>query len=111
MITIDGSYGEGGGQILRTSLALSLGGRFTVNISPAKKLDRPDIVERGSVISRRARAAVSNPPSGIADRELKVVGRELNWDNDCLMVKEVDNSPGPGNILINGRLRYGMDKK
>ncbi len=33
MITIDGSYGEGGGQILRTSLALSLvtGKSFTIN--------------------------------------------------------------------------------
>ncbi|MDJ0819532.1 MAG: RNA 3'-terminal phosphate cyclase, partial [Desulfobacterales bacterium] len=33
MITIDGSYGEGGGQILRTALALSLvtGKPFSIN--------------------------------------------------------------------------------
>ena len=75
------------------------GGSFTVNISPAKKLNRLDITERGKVISQQACAAVSNLPASIADRELKVVGRELEWDEDCLEVKEIENSPGPGNIL------------
>ena len=75
------------------------GGKFTVNISPAKKLSRIDITDRGKIISQQACAAVSNLPTSIADRELKVVGRELEWDKDCLMVKEVNDSPGPGNIL------------
>lgn len=47
MITIDGSYGEGGGQILRTSLALSLvtGKSFQIkNIRAGRK--RPGLMRQ-----------------------------------------------------------------
>src|ERR687890_212046 len=126
MIVIDGSFGEGGGQIIRTSLALSLvlqavlpplmiaaepslltleggthnvhappfdfiqksflplvnrtgptvtvelqrygfyppgGGRFNVYVQPSAELARLDLLERGAILSERARALCVNLPA------------------------------------------------
>lgn len=58
MITIDGSYGEGGGQIIRTSLALSLvtGKAFRVERVRARR-DRPGL-QRQHLTAVRAAAEV-----------------------------------------------------
>ncbi|MCX5660683.1 MAG: RNA 3'-terminal phosphate cyclase [Planctomycetota bacterium] len=75
------------------------GGRFTVEIKPAKGLAGFELLERGAVVSRRARAAVANLPRQIAERELRVVERRLGWPRECLVVEEAQGSPGPGNIV------------
>ncbi len=74
------------------------GGRFKVTIDPAG-LSRFDLLERGNIIGRTARAVVANLPVKIANRELKVVREELEWGRELLKVVEVENSQGPGNIL------------
>ena len=74
------------------------GGRFKVTIDPAG-LSKFDLLERGNIIGRTARAAVANLPVKIANRELKVVREELNWGRELLKAVEVENSQGPGNIL------------
>lgn len=76
------------------------GGCFSANISPVEEFKKTELTERGRIIKMSAYAAVSNLPAGIALRELKVVKRELNLGDDCLHVKEVKGSPGPGNIII-----------
>lgn len=75
------------------------GGRFRVSIMPAG-LNRFDLLERGDIIRRNARASVANLPVKIAHRELKVVMEKLEWDRDRLEAVEVEKSQGPGNILI-----------
>ena len=75
------------------------GGRFRVSINPAS-LKRFDLCERGKIIQKTARACVANLPVSIANRELKVIGEKLEWDRDGLEAVEVENSQGPGNILI-----------
>ncbi len=75
------------------------GGRFSVSIDPKKTLSRIDLIERGEVFSQTACAAVSNLPIKIAHRELKVVGKKLEWERDSLKAVEVENAHGPGNIL------------
>lgn len=75
------------------------GGRFRVSIKPAD-LNRFDLLERGDIIQQNARASVANLPVKIANRELKVVNEMLGWDRDRLKAVEVENSQGPGNILI-----------
>ena len=88
MLTIDGSHGEGGGQIIRTSLALSLvtgkpfhvsrigpqllielgrygfyppgGGHFDVFIEPGTHRLQLDLTERGRILWIRARALIVN---------------------------------------------------
>jgi RNA 3'-terminal phosphate cyclase (ATP) len=74
------------------------GGRFKVSINPAG-LHRFDLLERGNIINKTARAFVANLPVNIANRELKVIREKLEWDRELLKAVEVENSQGPGNIL------------
>ena len=74
------------------------GGRFKVSINPAG-LHRFDLLERGNIINKTARAFVANLPVNIANRELEVIREKLEWDRELLKAVEVENSQGPGNIL------------
>ncbi len=75
------------------------GGKLRVSIEPSKRLSGLILVERGRVVSKKARAAVSNLSIQIARRELKTVGEKLGWGRDCLEAVEVENAHGPGNVL------------
>jgi len=75
------------------------GGRFRVSINPAG-LNRLDLLERGNIINQTVRASVANLPVSIANRELKVIREKLEWGGEQLEAVEVENSQGPGNILI-----------
>ncbi|MBT8367051.1 MAG: RNA 3'-terminal phosphate cyclase [Deltaproteobacteria bacterium] len=74
------------------------GGRFKVSINPAG-LNRINLLERGNINNKTARASVANLPVSIANRELKVVREKLEWNREVLKAVEVENSQGPGNIL------------
>jgi RNA 3'-terminal phosphate cyclase (ATP) len=75
------------------------GGRIVVEIEPGGELRGFDLLERGAARSHRARALVANLPRHIAERELRVVGRKLNWPEESLEAVEIENSRGPGNIV------------
>jgi RNA 3'-terminal phosphate cyclase (ATP) len=74
------------------------GGRFKVSINPTG-LNRINLLERGNIINKTARASVANLPVSIANRELNVIHEKLEWDRELLKTVEVKNSQGPGNIL------------
>jgi RNA 3'-terminal phosphate cyclase (ATP) len=74
------------------------GGKFTIAISPAK-INAIELLERGEIIHRSARAIVSNLSLKIAHRELKVVAESLNWPKELLHAEE-QKSNGPGNVLM-----------
>lgn len=76
------------------------GGRFTVTIEPCERLRGFELCERGELKRRRARAVVAGVPLHVAERELSVVERKLGWPADCLVTEEVNDSVGPGNILM-----------
>jgi len=76
------------------------GGLFSVNITPCEKLSVVDMVDRGEIIRRSARAMVSNLPREIAQRELKVVQTKLGGDPELLHVEEITSARGPGNIVM-----------
>jgi len=77
------------------------GGEFIVEITPAAAGLKPlELLERGELVSRRARAIVARLPRTIAERELAVVERQLGWAGDELAVEEVRDSAGPGNLLM-----------
>lgn len=56
-------------------------------------------MKRGPVKRQLACARVSNLPTQIAHRELKVVAKKLGWPRECLQVVNVENTHGPGNLL------------
>ena len=75
------------------------GGKMRVTISPASQLARLDLAERGTLIATRAVAVVANLPSHIAERELKVLKRDLHLEAEALRVEEV-KSHGMGNVVF-----------
>src|SRR5918997_6727497 len=75
------------------------GGRFNVYVEPAPALKRLDLVERGPVLSERARALVVNIPAHVGERELQVVSQQLGWTPDQLELETSRNALSPGNVL------------
>lgn len=78
------------------------GGEFTVSIEPAidGHLQPLDILERGPIVSRRARAVVARLPGQIARRQINVIEGKLAWNTDELAIETATDSLGPGNILL-----------
>jgi RNA 3'-terminal phosphate cyclase (ATP) len=76
------------------------GGEFRVLVRPAPRFGPLELMERGEVLARRARALVARLPEHIARRELQGVRDGLGWSPDCLAVEKCEDSPGPGNVLI-----------
>jgi len=83
----------------RAGFAPRGGGRAHVNITPAAKLKRLEILTRGPVRRRLATAAVAGLPRDIAERELKVVARVCDLRPDELRIDELPPDQGPGNIV------------
>jgi RNA 3'-terminal phosphate cyclase (ATP) len=75
------------------------GGQVRVTIEPAAKLTRLKLLERGNLIRLRGTALLANLPSHVAERELRILKRELPLDSDEVEIQEV-KSNGPGNALI-----------
>jgi RNA 3'-terminal phosphate cyclase (ATP) len=87
-------------ELIRPGFYPAGGGEFQVNIKPADKLERLEIMERGEILGRRARAVVAKLSNQVAERELKVVEKKLGWSRETLAIERRDSSMGPGNILM-----------
>jgi RNA 3'-terminal phosphate cyclase (ATP) len=75
------------------------GGKFLVSIQPTPKLTPLELIERGPIRSKVARAVVANLPISIAQRELQVIADKLKWEQKELVAADFESSTGPGNIL------------
>lgn len=76
------------------------GGKISVAVRPAPRLERIDLLQRGDIRRRAAKALVARLPRHIAERELRVIRDRLGWDEAWLTVREVTDAHGPGNVLI-----------
>lgn len=75
------------------------GGEFRVTITPAVRLAPLELLERGRIKRISATAKVAHLPRTIAERELRVIGRKLGLSDRDLVVEEIADSRGPGNIV------------
>ncbi|HEV7767019.1 MAG TPA: RNA 3'-terminal phosphate cyclase [Thermoanaerobaculia bacterium] len=75
------------------------GGRIVVTIEPAAQLARLELLDRGAIVSRSARAVVANLPYDIATREIAVVVEKTGWREHELQAHTMTGSIGPGNVL------------
>src|SRR5262249_11043810 len=75
------------------------GGRFTISIEPRPELRGFDLLERGPVTSRRARALVANLPDHIATREIDRILERLTWQPGAGNQQRVE-AHGPGNVVL-----------
>ena len=76
------------------------GGRIVFSIEPCKTLIPIDLLQRGQITRRVARALVALLPAEIAERELRTIGNRLHWEHAALQPEAVVNSHGPGNAVI-----------
>lgn len=86
-------------QLERTGFYPAGGGRIMIEIEPVSQLEPFELMERGKLLSRGAVAHLANLPLHIAERELRVIQRKLNWPKKCLEINDITNSPGPGNLV------------
>jgi RNA 3'-terminal phosphate cyclase (ATP) len=83
----------------RPGFAPAGGGRIVVKIEPARKLGGLELLERGEIFAKRARAVVANLPYDIARREIAVIAEQTGWPQESLHAHTVTGSIGPGNIV------------
>jgi len=87
-------------QLLRPGFYPAGGGQFTAAIRPAQQLSSIDILERGKIMTQKARAMVANLPRHIVERELKVIQKELGLPASDLSAIEIENARCPGNVVL-----------
>ncbi len=75
------------------------GGKIKVEIKPTDKLKGLDLCERGAKISQLARVIIANLPLHIAEREIAIAKTKLNWPDSCLILEEIPDANGPGNLI------------
>jgi RNA 3'-terminal phosphate cyclase (ATP) len=75
------------------------GGRIRVDIAPAP-LAPLQLLERGEIRRRAARAVVSALPDRVARRELDRVREKTGWEEAGFSMEQVPDPRGPGNALV-----------
>ena len=77
------------------------GGCITAELAPrSAALEPVELVERGALQARRARAIVSQIPEQVAERELAAALHRLGWPPEAGEIVHDETSPGPGNALL-----------
>lgn len=75
------------------------GGAISFRVEPIDKFQPLELVERGAVVKREARAVCVNLPRGIAEREIAVVENMLGWTGEELRIETARESLSPGNYV------------
>jgi RNA 3'-terminal phosphate cyclase (ATP) len=86
-------------RLVRHGFYPSGGGRIEVDIAPAP-LVPIECVERGAMLSCTATALFAGLPFDVADREIRMAQKQLDWPERAFSVRELPEEQGPGNILL-----------
>ncbi|MGC4067180.1 MAG: RNA 3'-terminal phosphate cyclase [Polyangiaceae bacterium] len=76
------------------------GGRVRVVIEPCARLSRLDLLERGTLVTRSARALVSSIPRRIGEREIQTIREQLGWTQQDAHTDVIESTDGPANVLV-----------
>jgi RNA 3'-terminal phosphate cyclase (ATP) len=74
------------------------GGSIRVEIRPAERLQRIELVDRGRILRRSACGVVARLPTHIAEREVETIRRRMSWPAESVSTRAVE-SAGPGNVV------------
>jgi RNA 3'-terminal phosphate cyclase (ATP) len=75
------------------------GGEIRVSIEPVSRWSPLELHERGALTNEFAESYVAALPIHVAQRELEVIGRLLNWSHERLHLRGLSNDQGPGNAV------------
>lgn len=90
-----GFYPVGGGEIAAT-----------VHPQPITSAPKFSLQQRGEAVLASAEILLSWLPRSIAERESKILQKNLHWSENKITIMEIADSPGPGNVLMI-RVKYG----
>lgn len=77
------------------------GGQIEFEIFPCKTLDSIELLVRDKKVpTPTVTALVSQLPLHIGEREVDVIARKAGWKKSCCQVRKIENSPGPGNVVM-----------
>lgn len=76
------------------------GGHIEARITPCKRLEPVEIVQRGPILGRRLTAVITHLPRHIAERETGTFTGTLQWHPDEATILDIANAAGPGNVLM-----------
>ena len=76
------------------------GGRVVIDVEPTEKLAPLELVKRGGKTIPQVTSMVSRLPASIGQRECDVIRRKTGWNQNRFSVREIENSPGPGNVVM-----------
>ncbi len=86
-------------ELVRPGFHPAGGGKIVATITPAARLTRLELDERGPLVRGHVRAVVANLPFPIAQREARTAAEALGWDADAAVAHTLNGSPGPGNAV------------
>jgi RNA 3'-terminal phosphate cyclase (ATP) len=75
------------------------GGEIIASIVPTPRSSSIQLHSRGERVRAYAEAYIAALPIHIAQRELEVIGRRLNWSAEQLFLRALSNDMGPGNTV------------
>lgn len=75
------------------------GGRIEVDITPAP-LQRMDCQDRGAFVGSSAIAMIAGLPAEIAEREIAIARKLLDWPESAFATHQLPEEQGPGNIVL-----------
>lgn len=75
------------------------GGQVVLNIEPLKEAQELDLHDRGAVVRQEADIVIAHLDRQIAEREAAALLGNLGWSRKQCKIRDVPNSPGPGNVL------------
>jgi len=76
------------------------GGLIEIQVIPTPRLQPIELLTRGERRRAYAEAFIAGVPKDVADRELAVIARRLNWAPDQLKIRGLSSEVGPGNALV-----------
>lgn len=76
------------------------GGRIRAVVAPAPSLAPLELLERGEVRAVRARILLANLPSHVAEREERVLRRQLGLVSRDVVTEHLPGDTGPGNVIM-----------
>ena len=76
------------------------GGEVALELEAGSQLQPLKLLARGELRQVGAEALIASLPMRIAERELETIRRTMGWDSTKLQLRGLNNSQGPGNVLV-----------
>ena len=76
------------------------GGEWSATVHPVQRLQRLELLERGSIRAQTARALCAAIPGSVGVRQVDALATALGWDRAGCRPQMVLETRGPGNALL-----------